>query len=241
MCCAWSCCALFSLAFSISSAISVGWGGIAAGVFSVILITQTGIESINTFSAEKGQHRLLPLLLTGTVAASLFIVTANETQWFIRQNHTFVVENIVSHNDYGQALDVKLLSGPLKGIYTNKKTAGIYDAMIRDLDTIKGLTDPNDRVFVCNLAPFCYLHMDRGYATYSTWFLYSEFFRLELYWHEHPDKIPEYIYFPYCDMYSYQPYEKWAMMTLREQLNRLVEYDSIQGEAGETYHVTKSN
>lgn len=240
MCCAWGCCALFSVVFSAASAISVGWGGIAAGVFSVMLITQTGIESLRAFSSEEGKGRLpLSLLLAVTVAASLFIVTANETQWFIRENNTFVIENYFLGSYKNQALDVRLTSGPLKGIYTNKRVSDIYGAMMRDLDTIKEMTDPSDNVFVSNLAPLFYLHLDRSYAVYSAWNRKDEVYRTEAYWNEHPDRLPDYIYLSYYDLFTYSPTEKIVSKELSEIWTHYFDLEEITAEAGEILRVTK--
>ena len=241
MCCGWVCCALFSVVFSVASAISVGWGGIAAGVFSVMLISQIVIESLHAFSSEERKGRLLPiLLLTSTaVAASLFIVTANETQWFIRENHSFVIENYFSGTYKNQPLDVKLTSGPLKGIYTNKRISTVYDAMLRDLDKIKEMTEPSDRVFVSNLAPLLYLHLDRTYATYSAWNRKDEIYRTEAYWKEHPDRLPDYIYLSYYDMFTYTPTEKLVSKELSEIWTHYFELEAINSETGEILRVTK--
>ena len=241
MCCAWVCCALFSVVFSAASAISVGWGGIAAGVFSVMLITQTGIESLRTISSEEGTRRLPLLLLTGTVVATLFIVTANETQWFVRENNSFVIENYFADSYKNQALDVRLTSGPLKGIYTNKRVSAIYGAMMSDLDTIKEITDPSDSVFVSNLAPLFYLHLDRTYAGYSAWIRKDEIYRTEAYWKEHPDRLPDYIYLSYYDLFTYTPTEKVASKELSEIWTHYFDLETIKAEAGEIFHVTKGN
>ncbi|MBQ6118805.1 MAG: hypothetical protein IJK98_06200 [Clostridia bacterium] len=238
ICCAWVFCALFSVVFSAASAVAVGWGGIAAGVFSVILITQTGIESINAFIVEKKQRRLLSLLLTGAVAASLFIVTANETQWFIRQNHTFMIENMVrgdlmKENSKGQKLDVMLAAGPLKGVYTDKQVATVYYAIIHDLDTIRANTDPSDYVLVYPLAPFGNLYLDRNYAVYSAWDIKDETDRIELYWKEHPERIPDYIYLSYFDLFTYADLERETVIHLKDILSQYFNFEVTQGEAGE--------
>ena len=239
MCCAWGCCALFSGVFSVASAISVGWGGIAAGVFSVMLITQTGIESLRAFSIEEGKRRLPLLLLAGAVAASLFIVTANETQWFIRENNSFVIENYFVGNYKNQPLDVRLTSGPLKGIYTNKRVSTIYGAMMRDLDTIKEMTDPSDSVLVSNLAPLFYLHLDRTYAVYSAWNRKDEVYRTEAYWKEHPERLPDYIYLSYFDLFTYSPTEKMVSEELSEIWTHYFDLEEIKAEAGKIFRVTK--
>ncbi|MBQ6066304.1 MAG: hypothetical protein IJK89_05735 [Clostridia bacterium] len=240
ICRAWGICALFSVLFSISSDVAVGWGGIAAGIFSCILATQVLIDIVEDFSVKKMKY--ISILTACSVICSLAVVSCNEIRWFKTQNGFFFVENAISRNFLNQKLDVKLKAGPLRGIYTKKKLAVKYDAMIRDLDKMKDLTQPDDSVFVCNLAPWYYLHLSRDYATYSTWFRKDEFPRLRQFWHEHPDKIPDYIYFPYLSIYLYLPYEEPDVTELKEQLNQLLEYDTvIKGEAGDIYHVTKCN
>ena len=226
--------------YSRSPPISVGWGGIAASVFSVILITQTGIESINTFSAEKGQRRsLLSLLLTCAVAASLFIGMANETQWFIRENHTFVIENYFRGNVNGQQLDAKLASGPLKGIYTDKQVATVYDAIIHDLDTIRENTDSSDNVLVSSLAPFLYLYLDRNYADFTEYNRRDEQHKIEAYWQEHPEKKPDYIYCPYFDLFTYTATEMYAIEGWKDTWARYFDFEVTQGEAGEILRVIR--
>lgn len=119
--------------------------------------------------------------------------------------------------------------------------ASKYNDMIRDLQKMKDLTKSDNSIFVCNLAPWYYLYLDRDYATYSTWFRKDEFFRLKQYWSEHPEKIPEYIFFPYFNMYSLTS-EKLDLMERKEKLTQLVEYDIIwREETGEIWHVTKIN
>ena len=239
MCYAWGICTSFSVLFSISSNISIGWGGIAAGVFSVILATQVLMDVMKDIS-EKNK-KTVSIITACTVLCSLAFVFCNEIKWFETQNVVFFVENMVSQEYLNQKLDVKLNEGPLRGIYTKQMVAAKYKDMIQDLKKMKDLTKPDDSVFVCNLAPWYYLYLDRDYATYTTWFRKDEFSRLKQYWHEHPDKIPEYIYFPYFNMYSLS-IVKSDLMERKEKLNQLVEYDSIwRGEAGEIWHVPKIN
>ena len=150
-----------------------------------------------------------------------------------------MVENIFRGESSGLALDVRLSSGPLKGIYTDINTANRYDAMIRDLAVIKEETAPSDKVLICNLAPLYYLYLDRSYATYSTWYRKDEFYRLEAYWEEHPERIPDVIYLSYFDMFTYTATEKGTAKKMNDILAQYFELEISQGEAGEIFRVIR--
>ncbi len=100
-------------------------------------------------------------------------------------------------NDSDEQL-VRLDKGPLSGIYELKEKAIVYEGMLRDLDYIK--SHCNGKVLVCDLTPWCYLYIDRPYATFTPWYIIEELNSYEQYF-ESTGNFPECIYIPYNDYY----------------------------------------
>ena len=239
-CQAWFTCLLFSVLFSLSSAESVGWGGAAAAVFSVALAFQVIIECCRDTSQniKKTAAKALSFVAAAIVAVAVLIPAVAEGQWFYKQNNFFFVENeFLSYSSRGE-LDCRIPDGPLKGIYTTESIAVLYQMMQNDLAEIRNVTPKEGNVFIASIAPWHYLSVDRGYGTFSTWYLIIEYDRLFRYWEEHPEKIPDYVYIPYYNTYTYKRMDQNTIIACEKELNKAFSYDIIDGQAGIILRVT---
>jgi len=94
-----------------------------------------------------------------------------------------------------QALNVKIKSGPLKGLKTTPRVEKLYNIVLDDLAVIK--EDGKQPFLTTNNYAWPYLYLNTPYASYNPfitdWFTASKT-RLPKYYELHPDKIPGYIY-----------------------------------------------
>lgn len=89
-------------------------------------------------------------------------------------------------------LTQRMERGPLKGVYTTEETAGWYEEVLEELDSLQ-LTK-EDRLMVFGVAPWIYLYTEAGCGSYSTWQVYEGSTQLYDYYALHPDKFPNVIY-----------------------------------------------
>ena len=246
--CAWFVCASFSVLFSLSSRIAVGWGGIAAGIFSVMLATQVVIEVAISAPKKKGARKIRinqskrekkrNLTAIALVTAFCLTVLCGEVAWFWAQNRVYGVEMIYCA-DPGSSieLNVRISDGPCRGIYTTQKVNDIYNSLIADVELIRNETSVGQSVYIHNRAPLCYIALDRSYGTFSTWFRGDEFYRIKQYWTEHPDKIPSYVYLPYYKMYGYERYGDDSLEQQYAEMAEVFQFEEINGQAGTILHI----
>lgn len=105
-----------------------------------------------------------------------------------------------------ERLDIKMESGPLKGIYTVSEYADNYKLILNDLDQTKNSGTVSAYIF----APVAmsYLYLDQPYSTFSSYFLPQDYENRQLhYWDLNPDRIPPFIYIPKVLFPSYDNYE----------------------------------
>lgn len=102
--------------------------------------------------------------------------------------------------------NVTLQRGPMKGIRTTARIAGIYKDILWDLDEIKAQT--NGPVYVTGLFCYFYLYMDLPVGTYSAWYVEEDSeVRQTRYWELHPERRPSVIYVPFrTEAFRYEPY-----------------------------------
>ncbi len=99
---------------------------------------------------------------------------------------------------YGQFFGMnapQATTGPYKGLRMSEDQYERYNNSINDLNVIKSLSDEDDPVLIGSFRNWMYLHLDRPFATYTTW--YRGALDLELladYYKENPRKTPKYIY-----------------------------------------------
>ena len=119
---------------------------------------------------------------------------------------------VVQLTIYGIALQYELIintgsltvveSGPYKGVLINAEEHIIYNNYLKDFETIKELSNPNDPVLFSTFNNWAYPYVERPEATYTAWFT-GEFNKNSLldYYKENPEKTPRYIY---IDSYNLQ-------------------------------------
>ena len=132
----------------------------------------------------------------------------------------------------GSDLSERLDSGPFKGLYTNETAAGVYNAVLTDLDTIRELDAERAPVAVIGLMPFAYLHMNLPCGAYSSWYEFDEPERLAAYWRLRPERVPAYIYIPYCAGMTYVRYEDRFLEQRLSGILELVSGETTEGAAG---------
>ncbi len=98
---------------------------------------------------------------------------------------------------------VKATTGPYAGLYMTERQYNRYNKTIQDLDYIKSISGENSPVLLATYENWMYLHLDRPFATYTTWYrgvLNLE--QLKAYYKENPEKSPKYVYIESSDTNS---------------------------------------
>lgn len=127
-------------------------------------------------------------------------------------------------------IDTKIDAGPMKGIYTSTQAAELYRLLLKDLDTMRSLTDRP--VYIYALFSWMYLYLDRPYSTYSPWFVDSDFAsRQILYWNLYPEKQPDLIYVPKLTCYSFSDMSIFSEI-LVERLHEYFDFEKTETETG---------
>lgn len=226
---------VFSAIFGLSSDIILGTGGIFAGAVSILLLAEAANDTLKEKTALNKALRLGGAVVS---AALLLFVTVHEAGWFVGYTKHFMVENELEDYQMRGAPDTRIEAGPHKGIHTTAATAELYERMRHDIADIRANTKENGTFLVCNLAQWYYLDADLPYGTYSAWFNEMEFDRLENYWNEHPEKIPDIIYYPYYSTYTYKRIDKSIYNGWAEKIEK--QFDGIyeNGETGMIFRVS---
>ncbi len=90
---------------------------------------------------------------------------------------------------------VKATNGPYAGLYMSEEKYNRYNNAINDLDVIRTISEENDPVLIDTYNNWMYLHLDRPFAIYTTWYRgILDIKQLTAYYEENPEKIPKYIY-----------------------------------------------
>ena len=132
---------------------------------------------------------------------------------------------------------VVLRRGPMKGIRTTARIAGIYNDILTDLDEIKART--KGPVYVAGLFCYFYLYMDLPIGTYSAWYVEEDSeVRQTRYWELHPERRPSVVYVPFrTESFRYEPYwtqpgaETWGEEKLAF-LKTLCDFETEKGKEG---------
>lgn len=106
-----------------------------------------------------------------------------------------------------QALNIRIESGPLKGLKTTPRVANLYGIVLEDLTVIK--EDGRQPFLATSNYGWVYLYLNMPYASYNPfitdWFTASKT-RLPKYYELHDEKVPGYIYvFKMYDTF-YEPF-----------------------------------
>lgn len=91
-----------------------------------------------------------------------------------------------------QYLTCQLREGPLKGIYTSKENAKLYEEVLQDMEDLQLSKD--DNLFVLGIAPWMYLNTEAGCGAYSTWETLEDDSLISVYYELRPEKLPTVIY-----------------------------------------------
>ena len=86
-------------------------------------------------------------------------------------------------------------TGPCSGLHMSENQYESYNKTIDDLNVIKELSSEKDPVLISSFRIWMYLHLDRPFATYTTWYRGALNYKLLAnYYKANPEKIPRYIY-----------------------------------------------
>lgn len=91
--------------------------------------------------------------------------------------------------------DLRAASGPLAGLHMSQSEYQDYNLCLKDLDTIRQRSRPEDPVYLYTSQNWMYLYLDRPMALHCTWFE-GNFLTEDLlnYYRRNPGKIPRFIY-----------------------------------------------
>ena len=107
-----------------------------------------------------------------------------------------------------RSVSEKLTDGPYKGVRTTKTYAEIYSSVIADLDKVREKC--SGPVYVAHNLPYYYLELQSAVGVYSTWYVDKDSEdRLLYYWQTHPHKIPEYVFVPLYEYYTFRSLDQY--------------------------------
>lgn len=232
----WCSGACLSVLLDISSAVILGVCGAISASASLVFMFALAKEYIRESKAPRepsadGRDKKNTPAAAGAVFAAVCLaaVLVNEAAFDVYRLDFNIIE--CGHNlDYTNGVcDTALETGAYAGIKTTKTVAAKYNAMHRDMDAFSD--ESGAPVLVFDRFPYLYLYLDRPYATFSAWYVdWQENDRLLLYYDEHPEKLPEYIYVPLYDPYTYRTDRD--MQKKVEWLQSVLDCTAENGEAG---------
>ena len=143
-----------------------------------------------------------------------------------------------------ETIDTVIPSGPHKGIRTSARIAGIYASVLEDIHTINSISEEGDHLLVASVGPWFYLASDLNSASYSSWYWTAISFlpRLRTWWELHPDQQPDYIYYSFPGVFSYDAHsgEEYLPFVL-DLYGRYFDFERINGQSGVILKITDTH
>lgn len=232
----WCSGALLSVCLDISSAIVLGVCGSISAIASLIWLFQLAEECANRMTQARknggktvaGKKWLQPVTLCFVV---VFLVAAvfSEAAFDVYSLNFNAIETWYAADFSKEACNTLLTRGAYAGVRTTRKIAAKYNATLDDLDYLSSHT--SGPVLIYDLCPYCYLYLNKPYATYSAWYVdVFEDDRLLLYYEVHPEKTPAYVYVPKYDPYTYRA--AWELQDKLVRIQRMFPCEITEGDAG---------
>ena len=223
----WLTCACFSLIYSLTSNSIVFAGGIVAGMVSLLLLGDLLISITKNHDRTVGRH----VIVIATTAA-VFVSVAFEFQYFAYQWKHPICESELSCAA-PEIIDTVIPSGPHQGIMTSSRIANFYSCLLEDIRYIDSISDEGDHLLVAGLEPWLYLATGINCASFSSWYSNQYLPRLLTWWELHPDKKPDYIYYSYIDIYTFdQETSRKYKEAVLDSYASCFDFERIEGQAG---------
>lgn len=203
----WCAGAVLSVLLDISSAVILGVCGALSGAVTLIWLFRLIGECVSGSrpNAEERKKSGRAFAVCGamlSVCLMLSFVGFDVYDDVFRLDHNFTESDWSFDFTRGKA-DTLLERGAYKGIKTTSTLAAKYNAMLDDLDEVKENCEGTFLIY--DRFPYAYLYTDCGYATFSAWYVDSfEDDRLLYYYEVYPEKVPQYVYVPDYDPYTYR-------------------------------------
>ena len=122
---------------------------------------------------------------------------------------------------------VKATTGPYAGLYMTETQYNRYNNAVNDLNVIKELSKEDDPVLVVSYGNWMYLHLERPFAIYSTWYRGNlDFSQLTTYYKQNPENMPKYIYIDSPDTQSS------VVRTITNKAGRMFEFKQKELQNG---------
>ncbi len=228
----WCAGAVLSVLLDISSAVILGVCGMISAAASFICLSELASESIHDVREAKKEgtkKTVLQKLSAAAIVLCLAAVVGNEALFDVCRLDFNTIECMFSADFTKGRCDTPLERGAYAGIRTTKTVAAKYNAMHDDLDGFRN--DADGSVLIFDRFAYLYLYLDKPYATFSSWYVdWTENDRLLQYYDEHPEKLPEYVYVPKYDPYSYRV--DWEVSDKLEWLKSVFDCTVTEGTAG---------
>ncbi len=136
------------------------------------------------------------------------------------------------------ALTYRCEKGPYRSIFCDETFGKNYEDRLSDVDTLKR-TNPKN-LYIYGLAPELYLYADLPYAT-SAPYAWGDVRYLErnvLYWHLHPEHLPECIYITVDPFYNKLSDDPETVEQIRNTFDPLFDYTLEKGKSGYILYVS---
>ena len=129
-----------------------------------------------------------------------------------------------------QPMNEKISEGPLRGIRTTEEIAENYQKQIEDMKYL--MEKESGNLYVPMFCPIPYLYTNFPMGIYSSRYVEEDLpARALLYWNLHPDRVPAYIYVPFCSG-TYYPVDEGTVEETFERLDRFFDYRKEEGKGG---------
>ncbi|MBR5427429.1 MAG: hypothetical protein IK118_03705 [Clostridia bacterium] len=171
----------------------------------------------------------LPLRAAAILSVAALVLTAAAPALYVNETLNVVTDDL---------RPVTLAEGPLKGLRQSEENARIYEALLRDLDSIG--PDADGTLYVAGMLPQCYLYLPSlRCGAISTWCVEKDIVpRQAAYWALHPDKKPTYVFVPDI-LYDGAPrtdvFTPEQLGTIDGFIESLGSFTLIEGETGKIY------
>ncbi len=193
----WLCGVSYTLCFGSQVLVFTGANGCAisnsAGVVMIFELLREIYEEqkSKTVLVKRKITFSLASVLASTLVVGMVFEIAFGLGALVQDNK--VTERFYSCKDDGY---VQVEKGPFKGTHLSTSKAKEYDAIIEDLDYIN--ENCTGSFLVAGRIPWCYLYLDRQYATFSSWDVTFDWDAYKRYFQE-TSNYPDCIYVPYND------------------------------------------
>ena len=239
---------IYSICVDFASDVVIGMGGKLTVVVGILYFGSLWSGMKNHDQKRKktvfeGNGKKLRRGVLATASVALAFVLCWDVVYLLSLTFCPPVEGSIQKCELRE-LNAEIESGPCKGLLTTQNNKKIYDDLLDDMEIILQDLQDEQPVLVFGCCPIAYLYLDTVCASNSIYFETDD--RLRDYYREFPEKLPDYVYYPFYNYFSFLQFEGIDLQTdhIRAVLDdAFAEYDITytveKGKCGYICRVTK--